>query len=87
MNTIRVISSLTANYNWNLHQFIVKNAFLHGKFDEEIYMDVPPEYCELTIINIVCKLKKAIYGLKQSRRAWLGRFTEVMIGLGFKQSQ
>src|SRR6266487_759367 len=46
MNTVRVILSLAANYNRNLQQFDVKNAFLHGELEEEIYMDVPPGYRE-----------------------------------------
>jgi len=50
-------------------------------------MNVPPGYGEHTTVNTVCKLKKALYGLKQSPRAWFGRFTKVMVGLGFKQSQ
>ncbi|CAJ2655949.1 unnamed protein product [Trifolium pratense] len=87
MNTVRVILSLAANYNWNLQQFDVKNAFLHGELEEEIYMDVPPGYREDIAASTVCKLKKALYGLKQSPRAWFGRFTKVMVGLGFKQSQ
>jgi len=89
INTVRVILSLAANYNWNLNQFDVKNAFLHGDLEEEIYMDVPPGYHGRTAVNVntVCKLKKALYGLKQSPRAWFGRFTKVMICLGFKQSQ
>ena len=87
MNTVRVILSLAANYNWNLHQFDVKNVFLHGELEEEIYMNVPPRYGEHTTANTVCKLKKASYGLKQSPRAWFARFTKVMVGLGFKQSQ
>ncbi|KAK2356004.1 hypothetical protein QL285_093367 [Trifolium repens] len=37
--------------------------------------------------SIVCKLKNVVYGLKQSPRAWFGRFTKVMVGFGFKQSQ
>nr|KYP52900.1 Retrovirus-related Pol polyprotein from transposon TNT 1-94 [Cajanus cajan] len=87
MNTVRVILSLAANYGWNLQQFDVKNAFLHGEIEEEIYMELPPGYGEKTAANTVCKLKKALYGLKQSPRAWFGRFTKVMISLGFKQSQ
>ena len=43
MNTIRVLISLTANLNWPLRQFDVKNAFLNGTIDEEVYMDPPPE--------------------------------------------
>jgi len=87
MNTVRVILSLAANYGWNLQQFDVKNAFLDGEIEEEIYMELPPGYGEKTAAKTVCRLKKAFYGLKQSPRAWFERFTKVMIGLGFKQSQ
>lgn len=37
--------------------------------------------------NMACKLKKALYKLKQSPRAWLVRFTNVMLSMGYKQSQ
>lgn len=87
MNTVRVILSLAANYDWDLQQFDVKNAFLHGDLEEEIYMEVPPGYTRQTAASTVCKLKKALYGLKQSPRAWFGRFTKVMTDLGYKQSQ
>jgi len=87
MNTIRVILSLAANHDWDLQQFDVKNAFLHGELEEEIYMDLPPGYDGQVAVGTVCKLKKALYGLKQSPRAWFGRFTKVMTNLGYKQSQ
>ena len=44
LNTIRVLLSIAANRDWPLHQFDVKNAFLHGNLEEEIYMDIPPGY-------------------------------------------
>ena len=50
-------------------------------------MELPLGYGEKTATNTICKLKKALYGLKQSPRAWFGRFTKVMMSLGFKQSQ
>nr|CAN71693.1 hypothetical protein VITISV_012128 [Vitis vinifera] len=85
MNTIRIPLSLAAHYNWQLLQYDVKNAFLHGDLDEEIYMNIPPGF-ERNTGNKVCKLKKAFYGLKQSPRAWLGRFAKVTKESGYKQS-
>jgi hypothetical protein len=53
MNNGRVILSLAANYNGNLHQFDVKNVFLHGELEEEIYMNVPPGCSEHTTVNTI----------------------------------
>ncbi|RVW82220.1 Retrovirus-related Pol polyprotein from transposon RE1 [Vitis vinifera] len=75
-----------ANLDWPLQQFDVKNAFLHGELSEEVYMDLPPgcmvseKQCQK-----VCKLKKSLYGLKQSPRAWFGRFTKSMRAFGYRQ--
>lgn len=85
LNTIRVLLSLAANLEWPLHQFDVKNAFLHGDLNEEVYMDVPPGSAS-SQKGIVCKLHKSLYGLKQSPRAWFGRFRMAMIKHGFEQS-
>ena len=73
VNTVRILLSLVAHYNWQLLQYDVKNAFLHGDLDEEIYTSIPPGF-EGNACNKVCKLKKALYGLKQSPRAWFERF-------------
>ena len=69
MNTIQVLISLAANLNWPLRQFDVKNIFLNGTIDEEVYMDPPPGR---RYTDRVCKLKRALYRLKQSPRAWFG---------------
>ena len=86
MNIVRILLSLATHYNWQLLQYDVKNAFLHGDLDEEIYMNIPPGF-EGNTSNKVCKLKKALYELKQSPMAWFGRFTKVMKEFGYKQSQ
>ena len=86
MNTVRILLSLAANCNWELQQYNVKNAFLHGDLEEEIYMSIPSGFGRVEGKR-VCKLKKALYGLKQSPRAWFGRLTKVMTATGYKQSQ
>ena len=84
MNTVRIILSLTTHFGWKMHKFHVKNAFLHGSLEEEVYMEISPGYGVINEGNRVCKLKKTLYGLKQSPRAWFGRFTQLMVSLGYR---
>lgn len=88
MSTVRILLSVAANQNWPLHQFDVTNAFLHGelKKEEKVYMEIPPGYAEEFGPGQVCRLKKTLYGLKQSPRVWFGRFSQVMQKYGYKQS-
>ena len=86
MNSVRVLLSCAANLNWPLHQFDVKNAFLHGELEEEVYMAIPPGFSSSQTEGKVCRLKKALYGLKQSPRAWFDRFLKAMLRFGYKQS-
>ena len=44
----------------------VVTAFLNGDLKEEIYMEQLPGYIQSGQEELVCKLKKSIYGLKQS---------------------
>nr|GFA35114.1 retrovirus-related Pol polyprotein from transposon TNT 1-94 [Tanacetum cinerariifolium] len=75
MDTIRVLLSVASNQGWSLHQFDVKNAFLYEELKEEVYMEASPGFSEHFKPEEVCRLKKSLYGLKQSPRAWFGRFT------------
>nr|CAN65095.1 hypothetical protein VITISV_011639 [Vitis vinifera] len=87
LNTVRVLLSLAANLDWSLHQLDVKNAFLNGDLEEEVYMDIPAGLETTSNFNKVCRLRKSLYGLKQSPRAWFERFTKVVKGYGFVQCQ
>ena len=85
LNTIRVLLSVAANLDWSLHQLDIKNAFLNGELKEEVYMTLPPGF-EKGRCDKVCKLKKSLYGLKQSPRVWFDRFSKVLKSEGYKQA-
>ena len=59
----------------------VKNAFLHGEVDREIFMEQPRGFEERP--NYVCRLNKALYGLKQAPRAWYGKIVEFLVANGY----
>ena len=75
--------SLAATFQWPLYQLDVKNIFLHGDLTGKVYMEQPPGFvAQGESSQLVCKLKKSLYGLKQSPRAWFGRFSLVVTEFG-----
>nr|KYP76032.1 Retrovirus-related Pol polyprotein from transposon TNT 1-94 [Cajanus cajan] len=82
MASVRLFLAMAAMRHWPLFQLDIKNAFLHGDLEEEIYMDQPPGFVAQGGSGLVCKLQKSLYGLKQSPRAWFGRFSKVIQEFG-----
>jgi hypothetical protein len=58
-------------------------TFLHGDIEEEIYMKQPEGFAMKGKKELVYKLKKSLYGLKQSPRMWYQNFDTYILGLGF----
>ncbi|WZY98804.1 hypothetical protein YC2023_071133 [Brassica napus] len=87
LHTIRIVLSLAVNLEWELWQMDVKNAFLQGELEDEVYMHPPPGLEHLVKPGNVLRLKKAIYGLKQSPRAWYNKLSTTLNGRGFKKSE
>jgi hypothetical protein len=85
--SIRAFFGIVAMHDLELEQLDVKTAFLHGELEEEIYMDQPEGLVVPGKKDLVCKLKRSLYGLKQSPRQWYNRFDSFMLAHGFKRSQ
>lgn len=73
---VMIVLSLVVSNGWKMRQIDIQNSFLHGILQEEVYMrqlrdyednHFPPHY--------ICKLNKAIHGLKQTPRICYSRLT------------
>lgn len=84
--TIRILLCLVLQQNWVLKQLDISNAFLHGHLEEEVYMVQPPGFINADSPTYVCKLHKALYGVKQTPRAWYSTFSTFLLTQGFHQS-
>ncbi|UYV72019.1 hypothetical protein LAZ67_9001568 [Cordylochernes scorpioides] len=72
--------------DWFIDQFDVKSAYLHGTLNETIYMEQPECFKKPGEENLFCKLKKSIYGLKQSGRCWNKFLTKQLHEIGFQRN-
>ena len=87
MTSFRLFISLAATHNWDLHQLDIKNVFLHGDLQEEVYMEQPPRFVAQGEIGKVYRLRKSLHGLKQSPRAWFGKFSQAVEKFGLQKSK
>ena len=85
-DSFRKIMALMAHFDLEFHQMDVKTAFLNGDIDETIYMVQPENFVSGDTKMMVCKLKKSIYGLKQTSRQWYYKFHQVIISSGFEMN-
>ncbi|CAM8902534.1 unnamed protein product [Rhodiola kirilowii] len=84
MTTIRTLLAVASVQQWSISEFDVKNAFLNGELQEEVYMRPTPGYSVPE--GMVCRLWCSLYGLKQAPRAWFERFSSVITAAGFSPS-
>ena len=66
--SIRTVLALVASWDMHFKQMDIKTTFLHGDLEEQIYMEQPEGFTQPRQEHMVCKLKRSLYGLKQSQR-------------------
>ena len=82
--TLRLQLSMSAKYGHRLYQMDVPTAFLNAELDEEVYVQVPPGYTDGKEEKVM-KLRKSLYGLRQSPRNWWKQMDGfITLKLGFK---
>ena len=84
--SVRSLLALANAHDLEIHQMDVKTAFLNGSLNCEIYMSQPEGFVDPERPDYVCKLKKSIYGLKQSARCWNTTLDEYLKCTGYHKS-
>jgi hypothetical protein len=64
----------------------VKSTFLNGEIEEEVYIEQPEGFKLSENADYMCKLKKALYGLKHDPRAWYSRLDKYLHQAGFRKA-
>jgi hypothetical protein len=82
--TLRIIMALAAVEDLELRSVDITSAFTNGDLDEEIYMK-QPEGFHIGNPNQVCRLRKSLYGLKQSARQWNKKLHSALTEMGFSR--
>ncbi|CAL1353625.1 unnamed protein product [Linum trigynum] len=85
--TVRTVFTIALSQSWPIKQFDVNNAFLQGPLDDEVYMVQPPGFVDPLHPHHVCRLRRAIYGLRQAPRACYTALSSFLIEFGFRKTE
>lgn len=80
---MRLLLALAAKNSWEVHHLDVKTTFLNGDIKEEVYVRQPEGFVKEGQENLVYRLFKVLYGLRQAPRAWYSKLNSCLESLGF----
>ncbi|KAE9329164.1 hypothetical protein PR003_g15620 [Phytophthora rubi] len=83
LETLRMLLTLAAIWDYEVDQMDVTTAFLNGPIDGEVYNEQPKGYEEAGKEDWVCMLDKSLYGLKQAPRVWFRLLKDHLEKQGF----
>ena len=85
MKAIRTILAYSCSKQIKVYQKDVKSTFLNVELEEEVYIEQPKGFEKSDHGDVVCRLKKELYGLKQAHRAWYANLDKYLQQQGFKR--
>lgn len=85
-STLRMLFALSVQWDMDITHLDVTTAFLNGNLKESIFMSFPEGFVNKSNGKVL-KLKRAIYGLKQSSLVWYDKVKECLLNIGFKISK
>ena len=83
MEAVRMFLAYVANKNFKVYQMDVKSTFLNWELEQEVYIEQSEGFPLTEEKDMVCKLKKALYGLKHAPRTWYARLSNYLPKIGF----
>ena len=86
MPTIQVVLAMAAIQDLHLHSIDISHAYLNGKMNCDVYMEQPEGFAVGDPRQMVCLLKKSIYGTKQAGNRWNQKMRSVLETIGYTQS-
>jgi hypothetical protein len=84
--TLHIILALAALHDLHLWSVDISNAYLNGDMDCDVYMEQPEGFVEGNPKELVCLLKKSLYGTKQGGNHWNHKMRTTLESMGFKQT-
>jgi hypothetical protein len=86
LESFRSLLHVAASLDWDIQQFDIKTAFLHGILPESetMFMEQPPGFETPGKEDWVMRLMKSIYGMKQASRIWNLTFHSAVTEWGFE---
>ncbi|GLJ07110.1 hypothetical protein SUGI_0058650 [Cryptomeria japonica] len=66
---VKILLAYASYMKFKVYQMDVKSRFLNVVLEEEVYIEQPKGFASKDGRDMVCKMKKALYGLNQAQRA------------------
>jgi hypothetical protein len=81
--TVCTVLTMVVSCSWPIQQLDIKNVFLQDTLSETVFCCQPTGFVDPAHPDLVCRLHKSLYELKQAPQAWYSRFATFLTTLGF----